>query len=101
MAIRVRINGLGRIGRQVYRAMPTYYADEVDVVAVNDVGDPAGYPDTAGPRRHRHALPHPEQHQRHREPQWPRGAFHPQRAPLAGWAHARALDCRRAAEPRG
>ena len=35
MAIRVRNNGFGRIGRQVYRAMPTYYADEVDGVAVN------------------------------------------------------------------
>jgi glyceraldehyde 3-phosphate dehydrogenase len=40
MTIRVGINGFGRIGRQVYRAMREHYADRIDVVAVNDVGNP-------------------------------------------------------------
>jgi glyceraldehyde 3-phosphate dehydrogenase len=40
MAIRVGINGFGRIGRQVYRAMRVHQADSMDVVAVNDVGNP-------------------------------------------------------------
>lgn len=39
MAIRVGINGFGRIGRQVYRAIRDRYDREIDVVAVNDVGD--------------------------------------------------------------
>lgn len=39
MAIRVGINGFGRIGRQVLKAMREYYADDVDVVAFNDLGD--------------------------------------------------------------
>jgi glyceraldehyde 3-phosphate dehydrogenase len=38
MAIRVGINGFGRIGRLVYRAIRQYYGDRVDVVAVNDIG---------------------------------------------------------------
>ena len=38
MAIKVGINGFGRIGRQVYRAFREKYAKDVDVVAVNDVG---------------------------------------------------------------
>jgi glyceraldehyde 3-phosphate dehydrogenase (phosphorylating) len=38
MAIKVGINGFGRIGRQVYRAFRQNYANEVDVVAVNDIG---------------------------------------------------------------
>lgn len=37
MAIKVGINGFGRIGRLVYRAMAN--DPEVDVVAVNDLGD--------------------------------------------------------------
>jgi glyceraldehyde 3-phosphate dehydrogenase len=39
MAIRIGINGFGRIGRQVYRAIRQRYKDEIDVVAVNDVGN--------------------------------------------------------------
>ena len=38
MAIRVGINGFGRIGRQVLKAMREYYPDEIDVVAFNDLG---------------------------------------------------------------
>jgi glyceraldehyde 3-phosphate dehydrogenase len=38
MAIKVGINGFGRIGRQVYRAIRQYYDREMDVVAVNDIG---------------------------------------------------------------
>ena len=40
MAIKVGINGFGRIGRQVYRAMRQHYPEKIDVVAVNDVGNP-------------------------------------------------------------
>ncbi len=39
MAIRVGINGFGRIGRQVLKAIREYYADDIDVVAFNDLGD--------------------------------------------------------------
>lgn len=39
MAIRVGINGFGRIGRQVVRAMREFYADDIDIVAFNDLGD--------------------------------------------------------------
>ena len=38
MAIRIGINGFGRIGRQVYRAIRERYDKEIDVVAVNDIG---------------------------------------------------------------
>jgi glyceraldehyde 3-phosphate dehydrogenase len=38
MAIRIGINGFGRIGRQVCRAIREPYDNEIDVVAVNDVG---------------------------------------------------------------
>jgi glyceraldehyde 3-phosphate dehydrogenase len=38
MAIKVGINGFGRIGRQVYRAIRQYYDQAIDVVAVNDIG---------------------------------------------------------------
>jgi glyceraldehyde 3-phosphate dehydrogenase len=38
MAIRVGINGFGRIGRLVYRAIRERYDKEIDVVAVNDIG---------------------------------------------------------------
>ena len=38
MAIRIGINGFGRIGRQVYRAIRERYDQEIDVVAVNDIG---------------------------------------------------------------
>ena len=39
MAIKVGINGFGRIGRQVFKAIHSEYGDEIDVVAVNDLGD--------------------------------------------------------------
>ncbi len=41
MATKVGINGFGRIGRQVLRAILQYHGDELDVVAVNDLTDPA------------------------------------------------------------
>ena len=34
---RVAINGFGRIGRQAFKAMRTYYPDELEIVAVNDL----------------------------------------------------------------
>lgn len=40
MAIRVGINGFGRVGRQTFKALLEEYADEVEVVAVNDITDP-------------------------------------------------------------
>ena len=36
---RVAINGFGRIGRQAFKTMRAYYPDELEVVAVNDLGD--------------------------------------------------------------
>jgi len=39
MAIRVGINGFGRIGRQVLRVIREKYPDQIDVVAFNDLGD--------------------------------------------------------------
>ncbi len=39
MAIRVGINGFGRIGRQVLRVIREKYPNEIDVVAFNDLGD--------------------------------------------------------------
>jgi glyceraldehyde 3-phosphate dehydrogenase len=38
MATKVGINGFGRIGRLVYRAIREHYDKELDVVAVNDIG---------------------------------------------------------------
>src|SRR5262245_61591707 len=38
MATRIGINGFGRIGRLVYRAIRERYNDLIDVVAVNDLG---------------------------------------------------------------
>ncbi|MCK4276863.1 MAG: type I glyceraldehyde-3-phosphate dehydrogenase [Phycisphaerae bacterium] len=40
MTTKVGINGFGRIGRQVLKAMKENYRDEFDVVAVNDLFDP-------------------------------------------------------------
>ncbi len=37
---RVAINGFGRIGRQAFKAMRTYYPDELDIVATNDLTSP-------------------------------------------------------------
>ena len=39
MKIRVGINGFGRIGRQVFRAIWEHYPDDLEVVAVNDLTD--------------------------------------------------------------
>lgn len=39
MAIRVGINGFGRIGRQVLKIMKEKYGSEIDIVAFNDLGD--------------------------------------------------------------
>ena len=39
MAVKVGINGFGRIGRQVLKAMRDYYPKELEVVAFNDIGD--------------------------------------------------------------
>lgn len=40
MATRVGINGFGRIGRQVLRAITEKYPEDLSVVAVNDLTDP-------------------------------------------------------------
>lgn len=39
MAIKVGINGFGRIGRQVLKAFKKYHGDKFDVVAINDLYD--------------------------------------------------------------
>ena len=39
MAINVGINGFGRTGRQVYKALRRYYHNDINVVAVNDLGN--------------------------------------------------------------
>lgn len=39
MTVKVGINGFGRIGRQVLKAIRDYHAEELEVVAFNDVGD--------------------------------------------------------------
>jgi len=39
MAVRVGINGFGRIGRQVLKAIRDFYPKTMEVVAFNDVGD--------------------------------------------------------------
>ncbi|HSR21160.1 MAG TPA: type I glyceraldehyde-3-phosphate dehydrogenase [Anaerolineales bacterium] len=39
MAIKVGINGFGRIGRQVLKAIQDYHGKELEVVAFNDIGD--------------------------------------------------------------
>jgi glyceraldehyde 3-phosphate dehydrogenase len=40
MTVKVGINGFGRIGRQVLKAIKENYRDDFDVVAVNDLFDP-------------------------------------------------------------
>lgn len=40
MATRIGINGFGRIGRQVFKAVYEDYTDDLEVVAVNDITDP-------------------------------------------------------------
>jgi glyceraldehyde 3-phosphate dehydrogenase len=39
MAVKIGINGFGRIGRQVLKALKEKYAGDFDVVAFNDLGD--------------------------------------------------------------
>ncbi|MFO8078838.1 MAG: glyceraldehyde 3-phosphate dehydrogenase NAD-binding domain-containing protein, partial [Armatimonadota bacterium] len=39
MAVKVGINGFGRIGRQVFKAIWENYRDDLEVVAVNDLTD--------------------------------------------------------------
>jgi len=39
MATRIGINGFGRIGRQVFKAIRDNYGNSLEVVAVNDIGD--------------------------------------------------------------
>lgn len=39
MSVKVGINGFGRIGRQVLKAIQDFYPNELDVVAFNDIGD--------------------------------------------------------------
>lgn len=41
MTIKVGINGFGRIGRLVFRTIKQRHSDEIEVVAVNDLFDPA------------------------------------------------------------
>jgi len=40
MAIKVGINGFGRIGRMVFRSAIKNFADEIEVVGINDLLDP-------------------------------------------------------------
>ncbi len=40
MAVRIGINGFGRIGRQVFKAIAGEYDDELEIVGVNDLMDP-------------------------------------------------------------
>jgi len=39
MKVQVGINGFGRIGRQVLKAIRDYHSDKLEVVAFNDIGD--------------------------------------------------------------
>ncbi len=39
MAVRLGINGFGRIGRQVFKVIRQRYAGEIEIVAVNDITD--------------------------------------------------------------
>lgn len=39
MSVKVGINGFGRIGRQVLKAIRDYHPDALEVVAFNDIGD--------------------------------------------------------------
>jgi glyceraldehyde 3-phosphate dehydrogenase len=40
MSVRVGINGFGRVGRQVFKAIRDYHGSALEVVAVNDLTDP-------------------------------------------------------------
>lgn len=37
MTVHIGINGFGRTGRQVYKAIRRYYNDQINVVAINDM----------------------------------------------------------------
>ena len=39
MTVKVGINGFGRIGRQVIKAIREHHPDVLEVVAFNDIGD--------------------------------------------------------------
>ena len=39
MTVKVSINGFGRIGRQVIKAIRDFHSEELEVVAFNDIGD--------------------------------------------------------------
>jgi glyceraldehyde 3-phosphate dehydrogenase len=39
MTVKVGINGFGRVGRQVLKAIREYHDNEIEVVAFNDIGD--------------------------------------------------------------
>lgn len=39
MAVKIGINGFGRIGRQVLKAIKQYHSDKLEVVAINDLFD--------------------------------------------------------------
>jgi glyceraldehyde 3-phosphate dehydrogenase len=41
MATKVGINGFGRIGRITFRALTERYGDSIEIVAINDLSDPA------------------------------------------------------------
>jgi glyceraldehyde 3-phosphate dehydrogenase len=43
MTIKVGINGFGRIGRQTLKAIATSYADQIEVVAINDLFPPDAF----------------------------------------------------------
>ncbi|MFO7918719.1 MAG: type I glyceraldehyde-3-phosphate dehydrogenase [Anaerolineae bacterium] len=43
MAVKVGINGFGRIGRQAFKGMVTKYGDEIDVVGINDLYPPSAF----------------------------------------------------------
>ena len=40
MAIKVGINGFGRIGRMVFRAAIDNFADDIEIVGINDLLEP-------------------------------------------------------------
>ena len=40
MAIKVGINGFGRIGRMVFRAAVENFANDIEIVGINDLLDP-------------------------------------------------------------
>lgn len=39
MTVKVGINGFGRVGRQVFKAIGDYHSGDLEVVAFNDIGD--------------------------------------------------------------